>query len=126
MSPTSPLPDGFPSECARTARLHCYNHAQDGRVVDFVNSKARVSSFRGLKGASVVPWPSVELAAHVASGQNLELTVWMTDAQPWPEAVRQVRHILRGRTRAGEKVRWRGRVRLHPYRWTAPYVCGIY
>jgi hypothetical protein len=80
MSPRPPIPDSFPSECARTAKLHCYNHAQEGRVIDFVNSKIRANSWRGLKGAGVVPWHSVELAARLASGENLEFTVWMADA----------------------------------------------
>jgi hypothetical protein len=126
MSPRSPIPDSFPSECARMATLHCYNHAQEGRVIAFVNSKIRASLFRGLNGAGVVPWHSMELAACVASGENLEFTVWMVDGERWPEAVQELRLILKGRTRAGEKVRWRGRVRLSPYRWTAPYVGGIY
>ena len=126
LPPRPPIPDAFPSECARMAKLHCYNHAQESRVIDFVNSKIRTSFFRGLKGAGVVPWHSVELAANVATGENIELTVWMTDGEPWPEHVREVRLILNGKTRAREKVRWRGQVRLRPYRWTAPYVGGIY
>jgi hypothetical protein len=101
-------------------KLHCFNHAPTDRVVDFVNSQVRKGRFHKLKGAAVVPCDSLPLAAHVATGENIALTVWMVDGEPWPEDVREVRLLLNGKTRAGERVRWRGKVRIRRYSWAPP------
>jgi hypothetical protein len=124
MPPDKPIPDWVADAqaCARMVKLHCYNHADQGCVVDFANSKVRRSIFRGMRGAAVVPWDSVRFGARIPEGEHIALTLWMVNGEPWPEDVKRVRLIVKGRTRAHEKVRWRGTVRIRPYGWSPPFL----
>lgn len=127
MPAKEPIPAslGFDATCARMAKVHAYNHASSARMVNLVSSKVRRNVLRGLNGAAVVPWDGLNLNANVATGENLAITVWMRDGSSWPEDLQKVRLILKGRTITGERVRWRGTVRLRRYGWSAPFVPEI-